>query len=94
MNGRRRKLGRSLTDRDVTQIVVGHRDGLVSFEVERLRAAVAAQGREIVILDTGEVEDDLVRGMTEVLTSFFARLYGRRGARDRALQVLGCARAE
>ena len=32
------------------------------------------------------------RVMTEVLTSFCARLYGRRGARNRAIKALGCAK--
>jgi putative resolvase len=36
------------------------------------------------VLDAGEVDDDLVRDMVEVLTSFCARLYGRRSARNRA----------
>lgn len=43
------------------------------------------------MLDNGEVEDDLVRDMVEVLTSFCARLYGRRSARNRALKAVGCA---
>lgn len=41
-----------------------------------------------MVLDTGEVDDDLVRDMTEVLTSFCARLYGRRSARNRAEKAL------
>jgi putative resolvase len=94
MNGRRRKLGRILADPAATSIVVEHRDRLARFGVEHLQAALAAQGREIVILDSGEIEDDLVRDMTEVLTSFCARLYGRRGARNRALRTLDCAQAE
>lgn len=44
--------------------------------------------------DDGEVEDDLVRDMVEVLTSFCARLYGRRSARNRALKVVGCAQRD
>jgi putative resolvase len=32
-----------------------------------------------------------VRDMVEVLTSFCARLYGRRSARNRALKAVGCA---
>ena len=32
----------------------------------------------MVVLDNSEVTDDLVRDMIEVLTSFCARLYGRR----------------
>ncbi|EQD70464.1 site-specific integrase-resolvase-like protein, partial [mine drainage metagenome] len=41
--------------------------------------------------DDGEVDDDLVRDMVEVLTSFCARLYGRRSARNRAEKALRCA---
>jgi putative resolvase len=37
------------------------------------------------------VTDDLIRDMVEVLTSFCARLYGRRSARDRALKAVRCA---
>ena len=31
-----------------------------------------------------EVDDDLVRDVTEILTSLCARLYGRRAAKNRA----------
>jgi putative resolvase len=37
-----------------------------------------------VVLDDAEVDDDLVRDMTEILTSFCARLYGRRSAKRKA----------
>ena len=36
-------------------------------------------------------DDDLVRDVTEVLTSFCARRYGRRPARNRAVKALRCA---
>jgi putative resolvase len=93
VNGRRRKLGRVLADPDATRIVVEHRDRLARFGVGHLQAALAAQGRQIVILGPGELDDDLVRDMTEVLTSFCARLYGRRGARNRAQRALDCAQS-
>jgi predicted site-specific integrase-resolvase len=35
-------------------------------------------------MDCQELGDDLVRDMTEVLTSFCARLYGRRAAKRKA----------
>src|SRR5215472_10387775 len=41
-----------------------------------------------------EVDDDLVRDMTEALTSFCARLYGRRPARNRAEKAPQCAPQE
>ncbi len=47
-------------------------------------SALAATGRQIIAIDDTEVTDDLVRDMTEILTSFCARLYGRRSARRKA----------
>jgi putative resolvase len=58
---------------------------------ELVEAALSAHGRRLVVLDDGEVDDDLVREMLEVLTSFCARLYGRRSARNRAQKALRCA---
>ena len=42
-------------------------------------------------MEYGEVKDDLVRDMTEVLTSFCARLYGKRSAARRAENALKAA---
>jgi putative resolvase len=52
------------------------------------------QGRRVVVAGAGETADDLVRDMVEVLTSMCARLYGRRGARNRAMRALTAARRE
>jgi putative resolvase len=71
-----------------------HRDRLARFGVEYLEAALAAQGRRVVVADPGETADDLVRDMIEVLTSMCARLYGRRGAGNRAMRALAAARRE
>jgi putative resolvase len=91
MNGARAKVRRLLADPSVTTVVVEHKDRLGPMNVELVEAALAAHGRRLVILDNGEVEDDLVRDMTEVLTSFCARLYGRRSARNRAQKALEAA---
>lgn len=91
MNGKRSKVRRLLSDPDVGTVVVEHRDRLGRMNTELVEAALAAHGRRVVVLDDGELEDDLVRDMTEVLTSFCARLYGARSARNRALKALRCA---
>jgi putative resolvase len=75
-------------------IVVEHRDRLARFGVEHLHAALAPHGRRIVVVDDGATTDDLVRDMIEVLTSMCARLYGRRGARNRALRALTAAKRD
>jgi putative resolvase len=92
MNGRRPRLRRLLADPTVTMIVVEHRDRLARFGVQYLEAALSAHGRRLVVVDAGEATDDLVGDMIEVLTSFCARLYGRRGARNRALRAVTCAK--
>jgi putative resolvase len=79
---------RVLSDSSVSVIVVEHHDRLARFGVEHLHAALAAQGRRPVVVDAGETSDDLVRDMFEVLTSMRARLYGRRGARNRAVRAV------
>ena len=91
MNGSRAKVRRLLADPAVTVVVVEHRDRLGRMNTELVEAALSAHGRRLVVLDDSEVTDDLVRDMVEVLTSFCARLYGRRSARNRALKALGCA---
>lgn len=93
LNGNRPKLTRILSDPSATVIVVEHRDRLARFGVEHLAAALAASGRRIVIADDGETTDDLVRDMIEVLTSMCARLYGRRGARNRAMRAVTATKA-
>jgi putative resolvase len=92
LNGRRPKLKRLLADPTVAVIVVEHRDRLARYGVEQLEAALSAQGRRLVVVDPGETDDDLLRDMIEVLTSFCARLYGRRGARNRAMRAVTCAK--
>ncbi|MET7767056.1 IS607 family transposase [Streptomyces sp. NPDC005393] len=93
MNGARTKARRLLADPDVTTVVVEHKDRLGRMNVELIEAALSATGRRLVVLDDGEVDDDLVRDIVEVLTSFCARLYGRRSAKNRAKKALEAAAA-
>ncbi|MEO6086078.1 MAG: IS607 family transposase [Umezawaea sp.] len=91
MDGSRSKGRRLPADPQVTTVVVEHSDRLGRMNVELVEAALSASGRRLLILDEGEVEDDLVRDMVEVLTAFCARLYGRRSAKNRATKALQAA---
>jgi predicted site-specific integrase-resolvase len=84
LNGHRPKLLKLLADPTVAAIVVEHRDRLMRFGFEYVESALRAQKRLVIIMNPGEVKDDLVQDMIEVLTSFCARLYGRRSARHKA----------
>ena len=91
LNGSRRRLRRLVADHTVGMIVVEHRERLSRFGFEYLEAALAGRGARILVMDEAELEDDLVRDVTEVMTSLCARLYGRRSARRRAERALSAA---
>src|ERR1700739_3977932 len=75
-NGRRPKLIKLLANPKIQTIVVEHRDRLMRFGAEYVEAALTAQERKLLVMESSEVNDDLVQDMIEVLTSFCARLYG------------------
>nr|WP_238363252.1 IS607 family transposase [Actinopolymorpha pittospori] len=88
INGDRRKFLALLRDPSVSTIIVEHRDRFARFGAEYVEAALAASGRRLVVVDPSGVEEDLVRDVTEILTSLCARLYGRRGAANRAARAV------
>ncbi|MCO6010865.1 IS607 family transposase [Actinoallomurus purpureus] len=94
LNGKRRELHRILADPSARVIVVEHKDRLARFGVEHLQAALAATGRELLVLDSEESTDDLVKDMMDVLTSMCARLYGQRAAKNRAARAMAAATGE
>jgi predicted site-specific integrase-resolvase len=94
LNGHRRQFLVLLRDQSVHRIVVEHRDWFCRLGSEYVQAALAAQGRELVVVDAAEVDDDLVRDMTEILTSMCARLYGKRAAENGAKRALAAAASE
>jgi predicted site-specific integrase-resolvase len=94
LNGHRRKFLALLRDPGVSTIVVEHRDRFARFGAEYVEAALAASGRRLLVVDPAEVDDDLVRDVTEILTSLCARLYGRGAAANRAARAVAAATAE
>jgi predicted site-specific integrase-resolvase len=91
LNGRRKKFLGLLRDPVVSTIVVEHRDRFAGFGAEYVEAALTAQGRRLLVVHPAEVDDDLVRDVTEILTSLCARLYGRRAAANRAQRAVNAA---
>jgi len=95
VNGSRPRVGRLLAGPGVSVVVAGRRGRLGRVNTGLAEAALAAHHRRrLVVLDESEVTGDLVRDMTGVLTSFCARLYGGRPARNRALEAVGCAQRD
>ena len=91
LNGHRPKFVKLLNDPTVGTIVVEHRDRCARFGFDYVQATLEAHGRTIIVVDPAEVDDDLVRDVTEILTSVCARLYGKRAAHNRAKAALAAA---
>ncbi len=89
INDQRPKFLALLTDPKISQIVVEHKDRASRFGVAYIQTLLAMQGRELVIVNTADTaEDDLMGDFVAIITSFCARLYGRRRAKRKTEQVL------
>lgn len=91
LNGHRRAMLRILKNPLVHTIIVEHRDRLMRFGIEYVEAALAAQGRKLMVVETSEMTDDIVRDLHEVIVSLCARLYGKRSAKNRARRAIEAA---
>jgi predicted site-specific integrase-resolvase len=94
LNGHRRKFLALLRDPTISRIVVERRDRFFWFGSGYVDAALGAQGRELVVVDSTEVDEDLVRDVTEIVTSRCARLYGKRAAANCAERAIVAAAPE
>ncbi len=78
-----------LADPKISPIVVEHKDRASRFGVASIQTLLAMQGRELVMVNTADTaEDDLMGDFVAIITSFCARLSGRRRAKRKTEQVL------
>ena len=88
VNDKHRKLNKVLADPTVGTIIVEHRDRLARMNAGLVESALEASGRRLIVVDDNDLDDDLARDVTEVLTSFCARMYGRKSAKQRTQRAL------
>ncbi|MEM4202593.1 MAG: hypothetical protein QXS54_00850 [Candidatus Methanomethylicaceae archaeon] len=75
------------------RLVVEHWDRLTEFGFEIVRLLWLGWGKRVVVVEEGEVANDLAQDLLEILTSACGCLYGRRSARDwvrRTLEAVEC----
>ena len=78
-----------LADTSITRIVVEHKDRCSRFGVAYIQTLLATQGRELVIVNEAENgQEDLMQDLVAIITSFTARLYGRRRASRKKTALL------
>jgi predicted site-specific integrase-resolvase len=76
LNDSRAKLLKLLTDPTITRIVVEHKDRLTRFGFNYL--TTLWKGEIVIINEVIEDEKDLMQDFVSLVTSFTARLYGKR----------------
>lgn len=91
LNGHRRGLLSVLRSPEYGATIVERRERLALFGSEYVKAALAASGRRLIVMERDEVKDELEQEMIDVLTGFRARLQGRRSARRRAEKAVEAA---
>jgi putative resolvase len=89
VNDQRPRFLALLADPSITPIVVEHQDRASRFGVAYIQTLLAVQQREPVVVNSAPTaEEDLMSDLVSILTSFVARLYGRRRAKRKTDQVL------
>lgn len=79
LNDDRKKLESLLLDKGINLIVVEHKDRLARFGTNYIIKLLELDGRKIEIINPElNEESDLMQDFVSIVTSFVARLYGRR----------------
>jgi len=83
-----------LAETGISHIVVEHKDRCSRFGVAYIQTLLQAQGRQLVIVNEADEEQaDLLQDFVAIITSFCARLYGRRRASRKKTQLLAALAA-
>ena len=90
LNDARPKLTALLKDSSIGVIVVEHRERLTRFGYNYIVTLLEMQGRKVEVVFPQETKDDLVEDFIAVITSMCARLYGRRGNKNRSERLRQC----
>ena len=89
INNQHPKFRALLADPKISQIVVEHQDRASRFGMTSMQTLLGRALRELVVVNTAATtEDDLMGDFLAIITSFCARLYGRRRTKHTTEQVL------
>lgn len=86
LNDNRPKLNKILSDKNVTRIVVEHKDRLSRFGFNYIK--LLFHGEIVVINETDEKENELVEDLVSIITSFCARIYENRRSKRKTEKII------
>lgn len=86
LNDSRKKLLSLLKDESITRIVVEHSDRMTRFGMNYIKTLWP--GEIVIINETDNDEHDLMQDFVSLVTSFVARLYGRRRSKRKTEKLI------
>lgn len=90
LNDNRKKLLKILNSDIPLRVVIEHKDRLTRFGFNYIKTCVEKNGGIIVVVNTKETEkEELVEDFVSVITSFCARIYGRRRSERKKSEIMG-----
>jgi len=69
-------------------IVAEHKDRVTRFGFNYLEKLLAMQKRKLIIINDTENKDDIVQDFISIITSFCARIYGRRRSKRKTEKIV------
>jgi putative resolvase len=79
LNDQRKKLEKILNNKQVTKLVVEHKDRLCRFGFNYVQILCNLNNCELVVINNAETpREDIIQDFVSIITSFCARLYGQR----------------
>lgn len=89
LNDQRPKLEKLLLDKTINIIIVEHKDRLARFGVNYIEKLLSLDNRKIEIVNPQMNErDDLMQDFVSIITSFCARLYGKRRSKRQTEKLI------
>lgn len=89
MNDNRKKLLKILKDSKATILVVEHKDRLTRFGFNYIKETCNKFGCNIVILNPSETEEeDIIQDFVSIITSFCAKIYGKRRSKRKTEKLI------
>ena len=77
---------KNLTNKKATRLVVEHNDRLTRFRFNYIKILFSEY--EIVVVNEVESKEDLFENFVSLVTSFCARIYGRRRSRHKTEELI------
>jgi len=87
LNDNRKQFNAMLNDKDVNKIVVVSKDRLTRFGFNFIKLLTKRLNIEIEIIDQTEKEENLIEDFVSIITSFCAKIYGKRSGKNKIKEI-------